>query len=204
MNSFLKRIFVAAGMLAVFAVPLFAAKAKIGEKAPEFTLNDIDGKTHNLSDFTGKTVVLEWVNPECPFVKKHYNSGNLPAMQTAAMDSDVVWLAINSGSPGAQGDFSPEQVKSWKDKTGASPAAYFRDQKGVVGRLYGAKTTPHMYVINPEGRLVYNGAINSIRSTNARDIGKAKNYVNAALTAIESGGSPDHSSTQPYGCSVKY
>ncbi|GAB5562030.1 MAG: thioredoxin family protein [Synoicihabitans sp.] len=191
-------------MLAVFAVPTFAAKAKIGEKAPDFTLTDINGNTHSLSDFAGKTVVLEWVNPECPFVKKHYNSGNLPSMQKAASEEGTVWLAINSGSPGAQGDFDPAEAKSWMSKTGAAPTAYFRDQNGEVGRLYGAKTTPHMYVVNPQGKLIYNGAIDSIRSANARDIGKAKNYVAAALKAIQSGKMPDHQSTQPYGCSVKY
>lgn len=191
-------------MLAILAVPTFAAKAKIGQPAPDFTLTDINGVTHNLSDFTGKTVVLEWVNPECPFVVKHYGSGNLPALQHDATADGVVWLAINSGSAGAQGDFDESKAAAWLEKNGAGPSAYLRDQDGVVGRLYGAQTTPHMYVINPEGKLVYNGAIDSIRSANKRDIPNATNYVAAALAAVKSGDMPERPSTQPYGCSVKY
>lgn len=204
MKSSIHRLFVAAGMLAIFAVPTFAAKAKIGESAPDFTLTDINGTTHNLSDFSGKTVVLEWVNPECPFVVKHYGSGNMPELQTGATAEGVVWLTINSGSPGAQGDYDAGKANAWMEKTGAAPSAYLRDQDGTVGRLYGAQTTPHMYVINPDGKLVYNGAIDSIRSANKRDIPKATNYVTAALAAVESGTMPERTSTQPYGCSVKY
>ncbi|MBT5901878.1 MAG: redoxin domain-containing protein [Opitutaceae bacterium] len=204
MNHPLKHLFVAAGMLAVFAVPTFAAKAKIGEKAPEFTLTDINGVTHSLPDFAGKTVVLEWVNPECPFVVKHYRSGNIPNLQSAAAAEETVWLSINSGSPGAQGDFDPAKVRAWMDKTGAAPAAYMRDQEGTVGRLYGARTTPHMFVINPDGNLVYNGAIDSIPSANARDLDRAQNYVEAALVSIKAGGTPAKSTSRPYGCSVKY
>ncbi|MDA7916704.1 redoxin domain-containing protein [Opitutaceae bacterium] len=204
MNQSLKNLFVAAGMLAVFAVPTFAAKAKIGEKAPDFTLTDVYGETHALSDFAGKTVVLEWVNPECPFVVKHYGSGNMPQLQSAAASEDTVWLSINSGSPGAQGDFEPAEVKSWLKKTGAAPAAYLRDQDGIVGRLYGARTTPHMFVINPEGDLVYNGAIDSIPSANRRDLDRAQNYVKAALVAVAAGDHPVKSTSRPYGCNVKY
>lgn len=200
----MKRLFVAASLLAVFAVPTFAAKAKVGSPAPDFTLTDIDGNSHNLSDFSGRTVVLEWVNPDCPFVKKHYNSGNMPSLQTSATGDDVVWLLINSGSPGAQGDYAPDKAKAWMEKTGAAPSAYLRDQDGTVGKLYGARTTPHMYVINPEGQLVYNGAIDSIPSANTKDIAKAENYVTAALNAVEAGAMPERTATQPYGCSVKY
>lgn len=204
MNPSLKNLFVAAGMLAVFAVPTFAAKAKIGEKAPDFTLTDVNGKIHALSDFAGKTVVLEWVNPECPFVVKHYRSGNIPNLQSAAATEDTVWLSINSGSPGAQGDFEPPEVKDWMQKTGASPSAYLRDQDGTVGRLYGARTTPHMFVITPSGDLVYNGAIDSIPSANTRDLDRAQNYVEAALAAVAAGDLPAKSTSRPYGCSVKY
>ncbi len=204
MNSPLKRLFVAASLLAVFAVPTFAAKAKIGAAAPDFTLMDLEGSSHNLSDFAGKTVVLEWVNPECPFVVKHYRSGNMPSLQETATNDGVVWLVINSGSPGAQGDYNADKAMAWMEKNGASPSAYLRDQDGTVGRLYGAKTTPHMYVINPDGTLVYNGAIDSIPSANTRDIAKAENYVTAALNAVQSGVMPARSATQPYGCSVKY
>src|SRR5690606_16503192 len=135
----------------------------------------------SLSEFKGKTVVLEWVNPECPFVVHHYGSGNIPALQKSAEADGVVWLSINSGSPNAQGDYSPEQVAKWHESNGATPAAYFRDQDGKVGKLYGAKTTPHMYVINTDGVLIYNGAIDSIPSTKKADLAKAENYVVAAL-----------------------
>lgn len=195
---------IAAVIWAISTVSVFAVEAKIGEPAPAFSLTDIKGETHQLSDFAGKTVVLEWVNPECPFVVKHYSSGNMPSMQSSTTDDGVVWLTINSGSPGAQGDYDQDEVTAWMAQTGAAPSAYLRDQDGTVGRLYGAKTTPHMYVINPEGKLVYNGAIDSIRSANTRDIAKAENYVASALTAVQSGEMPARPMTQPYGCSVKY
>lgn len=192
--------------LAAFSLSTFGLRAEeVGQPAPAFTLTDITGATHSLADFKGKTVVLEWVNAECPFVVKHYEkSGNIPATQKAATADGVVWLVINSGKPGAQGDYNPEQVNAWAQKTGAAYTAYFRDQDGKVGRLYGAKTTPHMYVINPEGTLVYNGAIDSIRSANAADIAKAENYVNSALAAVKAGQPVKTPNSQPYGCSVKY
>ncbi len=191
-------------MLAACAVPALASQAQVGEMAPAFTLTDIHGNAHSLSDFAGKTVVLEWVNPECPFVKKHYSSGNIPALQKSAADSGVVWLAINSGKPGAQGDFDAAEAASWMSDHEAKPTAYFRDQDGAVGRLYGAKTTPHMYVINPTGELVYNGAIDSIPSARKGDLARAENYVIAALAAVKSGEPVERSQTQPYGCGVKY
>lgn len=175
-------------------------KAAVGEPAPDFTLTDINGKTHQLSGLKGKTVVLEWVNPECPFVKRHYSTGNMPSLQKTATGDGVVWLTINSGSAGAQGDYDPEKVKAWMQKTGATPTAYFRDQDGKVGKLYNAKTTPHMYVINPEGKLVYDGAIDS----SPRGSADAENYVKAALTAAKTGGLPAKTKTDPYGCNVKY
>lgn len=181
-----------------------ATAAEVGRLAPDFTLTDINGLTHKLSDYRGKTVVLEWVNQECPFVVKHYESGNMPATQRAATTSGVVWLTINSGRPGAQGDFDPVQVDKWQERTGAAYTAYFRDQSGTVGHLYAARTTPHMYVITAEGVLVYEGAIDSIRSANRADIAKAENYVNSALAAIRAGQAVKTPYSQPYGCSVKY
>src|SRR5690606_16125676 len=172
--------------------------------APDFTLTDIDGNSRSLSDYRGKTVVLEWVNQECPFVVKHYESGNMPKLQAQALADGVVWLLINSGHPGAQGDYSPEQVKVWQERNSASWTGYFRDQDGTVGRLYGAKTTPHMYVITADGTLVYNGAIDSIRSSNKADIAKAENYVTSALAAVAKGEPVATPTSQPYGCSVKY
>lgn len=188
----------------VFAVGLHAA-AVIGQPAPEFALKDMKGATHTLSDLKGKTVVLEWVNPECPFVVKHYDkSGNIPALQKIARESGVVWLTINSAAPGKQGDYDADKVAEWSARTGAVPAAYLRDTDGVVGKAYGAKTTPHIFVITPEGKLAYNGAIDSIKSTDVIDIAKADNYVTAALAAVKNNVPVEKSTTQPYGCSVKY
>lgn len=179
--------------------------ATVGQPAPAFTLTDLAGNSHNLSDFKGKTVVLEWVNPECPFVVKHYEkSGNLPATQKAAVADGVVWLLINSAASGKQGDFDDAAVKAWQMKNQVAATAYLRDRDGKVGRAYDAKTTPHMYVINPEGVLVYAGAIDSKRSANADDIATAENYVKSALAALKAGQPVPTPSTQPYGCSVKY
>jgi hypothetical protein len=150
-------------------------------------------------------VVLEWVNPECPFVKKHYDkSGNIPALQKAAATDGVVWLSINSAAPGKQGDFDAVQFGKWRDKVGAAPTAYLRDTEGKVGRLYGAKTTPHIFVITPEGTLAYAGAIDSINSADPEDIPKAENYVKEAIEAVRNNVPVKQSTSQPYGCSVKY
>jgi len=189
---------------AISAPQLSAAEAKVGKPAPDFTLTDVEGKTHQLGDYRGKTVVLEWVNPECPFVVKHYRSGNMQGLQNAATKDGAVWLTINSGRPGAQGDFEPQKVQNWAEQVNAAFTSYLRDSSGKVGRVYGAKTTPHMFVINPEGVLVYDGAIDSIASTGDRDIPRAENYVEKALAAVKSGGVLNKPTTQPYGCSVKY
>ncbi len=188
----------------LFLVINRAAAAEVGRPAPDFTLTDIKGQAHTLSAYRGKVVVLEWVNPECPFVVKHYGSGNMPATQKAATADGVVWLTINSGHPGAQGDFEPARVEQWAKENGAAYTAYVRDQDGKVGRLYGAKTTPHMYVVAADGTLVYNGAIDSIRSASKADIAKAENYVNSALAALKAGQPVKTGNTQAYGCSVKY
>jgi hypothetical protein len=181
------------------------AAPEVGQTAPDFTLTDINGQTHTLSSFRGKVVVLEWVNQECPFVVKHYDkSGNMPATQKLAREQGVIWLAINSGHPGAQGDFDKGKVEAWMQKTGAAPTAYFRDQTGKVGKLYDARTTPHMFVINTDGVLVYAGGIDDIRSANPNDIAKATNYVKAALADLQAGREVQTKRSQPYGCSVKY
>lgn len=192
-------------VLAAAVVPLtVSADAIPGQPAPDFSLTALDGRTYELGDLRGRTIVLEWTNPECPFVKKHYGSGNIRRLQKSATDDGVVWLTINSGRKGAQGDYGDDEVRAWLEKTGAAPTAYARDRSGTVGRAYGAKTTPHMYVINPEGTLIYAGAIDSIRSANVKDIDRAENYVTAALAAVKSGGLPPKSTSEPYGCSVKY
>lgn len=194
-------------LAAVSAVLFAAAHAapEVGKAAPDFTLTDLNGQTHSLSSYRGKTVVLEWMNQECPFVVKHYDkSGNMPATQKAAKEQGVVWLTINSGHPGAQGDFDKAKVEAWMKKTGAAPTAYFRDQTGKVGKLYDARTTPHMFIIDPQGVLVYAGGIDDIRSANPDDIAKATNYVTAALTDLKEGRAVRTATSRPYGCSVKY
>lgn len=196
----LSRLFSAAALCAALVVSLGAKTAEIGQPAPDFTLTDIEGQKHSLSDFKGKTVVLEWTNPECPIVGRHYSTGNIPALQKEATSDGVVWLQINSGSKGAQGDFEPAQVKSWLKENKAAPTAYFRDQDGKVGKLYGAKTTPHMFVINAEGKLVYAGGIDNDRKTHVG----AQNYVRDALASLKNGQPIAKSSAEPYGCSVKY
>jgi len=193
--------------LAAFAAlaGVLRANVEVGSPAPNFTLPDINGQTHSLSDYKGKIVVLEWHNPECPFVKKHYDSGNIPSLQKAAAAGGVVWLTINSGAPGGEGGgYTPAEFNSWLKKNNAAPTAYFHDADGKVGHLYGAKTTPDMYVINADGILVYKGAIDSIRSANIDDIARATNYVKAALDALKSGRPVAKPVSEPYGCSVKY
>jgi len=196
-------------LLALAAFGAFAgtagAKVEVGQPAPDFTLTDINGQTHSLSDYKGKIVVLEWNNPDCPIVHKHYESGNIPSLQKTATAGGAVWLMINSGAPGKEGaDYTPDQIKSWLQKYSAAPTAYFYDHDGKVGHLYNAKTTPDMYVINADGILVYEGAIDSIRSADIADIAKATNYVKAALDAIKSGQPVPTPVSRPYGCSVKY
>ena len=193
--------------LVAFAALIGTAHAtiEVGQSAPDFTLTDITGHTHSLSDYKGKVVVLEWNNPACPFVKKHYDSGNIPTLQKNAAADGIVWLTINSGAPGSEGACStPVEIKSWLQKNAAVPTAYFCDSDGKVGHLYGAKTTPDMYVINADGVLVYKGAIDSIRSADIADIAHATNYVKAALDALKSSQPIAKPVSEPYGCSVKY
>jgi len=198
------RILLLVAALAAVLVPGVRAAAAVGAPAPEFTLTDLDGRPQALSALRGRIVVLEWVNPECPFVRKHYESGNLPRLQKAATADGVVWLSVNSARDGAQGDYDRAAVAAWAQATGAAPTAYLRDRDGAVGRLYGARTTPHLFVIDAAGTLAYAGAIDSIRSADAADIADATNYVTAALDALKSGRPVAKPSTQPYGCPVKY
>lgn len=187
------------------AVAVAHAALEVGKPAPDFTLTDINGQSRSLSSFKDKIVVLEWVNPGCPFVKKHYDkSGNMPAMQKAALADGIVWLQINSAAPGKEGDLDTAAHAAWAKRLNAQSTAYFRDQDGKVGHLYDARTTPHMYIVNTEGTLVYQGAIDSIRSANPDDIAKATNYVKAALADLKAGHAVQQTTTQPYGCSVKY
>lgn len=190
---------------AAFILSVTGAEAlSVNEPAPNFTLTDSNGNTHSLSDFKNSFVVLEWVNFDCPFVKKHYQSGNMQKLQKDATEQGVTWLSINSSAEGKQGAYSQEQVNEIIANSEASPTAYLLDASGDVGRLYGAQTTPHMFVINPSGVLIYQGAIDSIPSFNAEDIPEATNYVTAALTAGMNNQPIEMPMTKAYGCSVKY
>jgi len=181
-----------------------AAELHTGSPAPEFTLTDTNGKSHNLSDFKGKYVVLEWINHGCPFVVKHYSSGNMQALQKEFTGKDVVWLSICSSAEGKQGHMSNEEWNSTVTEKGASPTAVLIDADGTVGKLYDARTTPHMYVIDPEGNLIYQGAIDDKRSTDTADIATSENYVRSALTQSMANEPVAKAQTQPYGCGVKY
>ena len=163
-----------------------------------------NGKPVSLSDFRGKTVVLEWNNPGCPFVKKHYGSGNMQKTQAAAAKDGVVWLTINSGAPGKQGHMNGAEAKAFVASAGARPAAYLLDPRGVVGKAYDAKTTPHMYVVNKAGTLVYAGGIDDKPTANPADINGARNHVLAALSELKAGKAVSVATSRPYGCSVKY
>lgn len=205
MKNLVKTLTFAFAAFAAITVRPLAAAIEVGQVAPDFTLTDIDGKKHALSEFRGKTVVIEWNNPDCPIVKKHYDSDNLPKLQREATADGVVWLLVNSGAAGQQGaDYSAAELKQWMKQHDAAPTAYFRDQDGKVGRLYGAQTTPHMFIVDPKGDLVYQGAIDSISSAKKEDIAKATNYVRDALAAMKAGKPISPTATRAYGCSVKY
>lgn len=184
---------------------LFAADSPaIGTTAPDFSLTDSKGKTQSVSQYKGKYVVLEWFNPECPFVKKHYGSGNMQKLQEEFTAKGVVWLTIDSNAPGLEGNLTAEQANfkmtDWKTKQ----TALVLDPDGKAGRGYGAKNTPHMFVINPEGKVVYEGAIDSKATPNPSDIASSTNYVKVALEESLAGKTVSNANTKPYGCSVKY
>lgn len=181
-----------------------ATVAEVGKPAPEFTATDTKGTEHKLSDFKGKTVVLEWNNPECPYVVKHYGAKNMQDLQKTATADGVVWLTVNSSAAGKQGNMTGEVADKYVADQGAAPTAYILDAAGTIGKLYDAKTTPHMYVINPEGVLVYAGAIDSDDSFKPETIKGSTNYVTAALQSIKDGKPVAQASTKPYGCGIKY
>jgi len=189
--------------LALFAAPAIAAP-EVGQPAPGFTLTDSNGQSHNLSDFKGKLVVLEWLNHGCPFVKKHYDSDNMQNLQKEYTGKDVVWLSIVSSAPGKQGHMSPGETNQAKEEKGSAATAILIDGDGTVGQLYGAKVTPELYVINPEGNLIYAGAIDDKKSVDPADVEGATNYVKQALDEALAGQPVSTPKTEPYGCSVKY
>ena len=180
------------------------AGAEVGQSAPDFSLPDTNGQTHQLSQYKGKWVVLEWYQPDCPFVKKHYGSGNMQALQKEFTAKGVVWLSIDSSAPGEEGNYPADKLNQIATSQGAARTALLLDPEGKVGHDYGAKTTPDMYIINPEGKLVYEGAIDSKPTTVVADIKTATNYVKVALDSSMTGKSVSQTVTRPYGCSVKY
>lgn len=188
--------------LVLMALPLLAGR--VGEPAPDFAGTDSHGKAHKLSDYRGKVVVLEWHNQGCPYTKKHYESGNMQKLQKEWTAKGVIWLTVISSAPGEQGYVTAAQENEYLKKMNSAPTAALLDPSGAIGHLYGAKTTPHMYVIHPSGRLVYEGAIDSKSTADAADIAGATNWVQAALTEIAAGKPVATPVTRPYGCSVKY
>lgn len=195
----------AASLAIVFASSQAMAEPIINKPAPTFSGKAADGSTINLADLKGKTVVLEWTNHDCPYVKKHYDqSSNIPSLQKDATGKEVVWLQVISSAPGQQGNVDGATAISLNEKRGAAPTNTILDPQGTIGKLYNAKTTPHMFVINEEGTLVYKGGIDSIKTTNPADISKAVPYVKEALEALSAGKEIPNPSTAPYGCSVKY
>lgn len=188
----------------VLTATLAQAAVSVGQPAPDFKVKDTSGKEQSLSAYKGKYVVLEWVNPGCPFVQKHYDTSNMQATQKAAGAKGVVWLTVSSTAPDA-GDYKkPADLASWIKEKGAAPTATLMDDEGKIGKAYGARTTPHMYVINPQGQLVYAGAIDSKATARKDDVKSATNYVTAALDEALAGKPVSKATSEPYGCSIKY
>jgi peroxiredoxin len=188
----------------VLLTPLRAQAVQVGSPAPEFTATDTYGKPERLSDYKGKFVVLEWHNRECPYTKKQYNSGNMQALQKEWTGKGVVWFTVISSAPGQQGYVTAEEENAYVKQVKASPTAVLLDPTGQLGHLYSAKTTPHIFIINPQGILIYDGAIDDKPTTDLEDVARAKNYVSAALEEAMAGKEVAVATSRPYGCSVKY
>ena len=180
------------------------AAVKVDKAAPNFQLTNSQGEQVSLTDFSGQYVVLEWTNHQCPYVKKHYDSDNMQALQRKYTDQNVVWLSIISSAPGKQGHVSPDKAEQLSKSRNAAPSHILFDESGEIGKLYGAKTTPHMYIVDQQGTLRYAGAIDSIKSANPADIVKATNYVDASMASLAKGETIAKKLTPPYGCSIKY
>lgn len=195
---------VAAFIVGLTTTVTYAEPAVTGKAAPAFTLTNALGQSVTLESFKGKKVVLEWFNPGCPFVKKFYSKGDMPAFQRMVREQGAVWLTVSSSAPGRQGHIIPTDAAAVAKEQGLDPVHLLLDSDGTVGRLYGAKTTPHVFVIDSKGILVYAGAIDSTPSTSQADIASSTNYVLAAIGALNGGQTPSPASTEAYGCSVKY
>ncbi|MBZ2207966.1 redoxin family protein [Massilia soli] len=205
MSTTIKQVVRAAVTVGFLAAASSAmAAADLNQPAPSFDAVGADGKPVKLSDFKGKTVVLEWTNHECPFVAKHYDSGNMPTLQKDAAGKGVVWMQVLSSAPGKQGHVDGATAQKLNASRKAAPAFTLLDPDGKIGKLYGAQTTPHMFIVNAAGQLVYKGGIDSIPTAKKEDLAKAENYVSAALSAISTGKPVEKANTKPYGCSVKY
>jgi peroxiredoxin len=194
----------AAGFAVAFCAGTALAAPSVGKPAPDFTGVDTRGQQVKLSDFRGKTVVLEWTNDGCPYVRKHYRTGNMQALQKELTGEGIVWLSVISSSPGSQGYVEPAEADKLTTSRDAAPTAVLLDPEGKIGRLYDAKVTPHMYIIKPDGTLAYQGAIDDKPTTRDRDVKTAKNYVKTALNQIAAGKPVDPAVTRAYGCTVKY
>src|SRR6266404_2358773 len=187
------------------ACALYAADVPpVGSAAPDFSAPDANGKTQSLAEYKGKYVVLEWFNPECPFVKKHYGGGNMQKLQEEYTGKGVVWLTVDSNAPGTEGNINADQAKKIMDSWKTKQTALVLDPESKIAKLYGAKNTPNMVIINPEGKIVYEGAIDSKASPNPADIPSSTNYVKSALDESLAGKPVSNAQTKPYGCSVKY
>lgn len=189
--------------LSIFGAPAEAAVAT-GAAAPAFSVTDASGATRTLSEFAGRTVILEWTNSGCPYVQKHYNSQNMQNLQREAVADGIVWLSVISSAPGEQGYFDAAAATAHAQEVNAASSAILLDPTGVMGRAYGARNTPQMFIINPQGRVVYQGAIDDQPSARASSLEGANNYVRAALADLEAGRAIATAETTPYGCSVKY
>ena len=187
----------------IFALPAWSAP-KTGEAAPDFTVKGADGKDYKLSQFKGKTVVLEWFNNDCPYVKKYYDAKAMQKLQKEQTGKGTVWLTVISSAPGKEGHADAAGIKKIATERGMANTAILLDSTGAVGKLYAAKTTPHMFVIDKSGKLVYQGAIDDRPSASAKSLEGAQNYVTMALAALEKNETVKTASTTPYGCSIKY
>jgi peroxiredoxin len=204
MRLLTRRTTLAAGLALAAAPRLAHAAPAIGAAAPDFALPDQDGTIRRLSEFRGKVVVLEWTNHDCPFVRKHYTSGNMQALQTLAKEKGVAWLSMASSPEGEQGHVTGGQARELTESRRANPTAVLLDHRSVAARAYAATVTPHMYVIDAEGVLRYMGAIDSIRSSRVEDVARAEPLLRDAMIAVAEGRAPAQGLTQPYGCVIKY